>query len=693
MTINAPVVSFPGLDADSLGTYLASLGLFSLATRQWPSVRACWRSERFCLVDGPATLEAIVVHMGEVGANRCWSAYQKPWDKYKREDVKKKTSVQTVRWRALSADEKILPLFGAHLALDGRIRMNPLLGYGGEIGRRNFEKGWTEAVKAIENPPRSQSRDTLNEDIQAYLEGRTCHYLGRKFSAGSWFGSGNKIYNHGTKRPFREGEVTPWAMALACEGLVFLAGGTSRQLGSRSQPKGAFPFVTAEMAPKSIGEAGGLEGEVWLPIWDRPMTKPELTALFVRGRVELGVKGATTSAAFGAAILGRGVDSGVVEFRRFLLLHTTSSQTFESRLANIVPTPRKAEDSSTTRAIRIVIALRDSLPRDRKVGKRWRFAGLRGPLEQALVDLAASEPGAGRVEQSWALVDEMFDALAKVDRNRTFRSHNVRFQLLPGEWAANLFHENPPDCEARLALALTSLERTSACPQFISYRIGVDEAGRFWGFPKSTPVRHVWSDAELITNLCAIGERRVKEATQKKVDASPPFGATFSVGLDDVRAWLSGDVDDDRTRLWLNRLCLFDWSTEAARQLPHESDKGEQPTVDGALALYGLFRPLVSSRLFRQVLSASGAPSTTGTGCMVLGRIMALLRRGDLNAATDLARVAYRSAGVSLADFQIVPDTPDPGLLMAALIVPSRTEQVVPVFRRWLTPTQPLNAT
>ena len=689
-----PVVSFPGLNADSLGTYLASLGLFSLVTRKWPNVRACWKNERFCLVDGPFTLEEMADQVAGVGANRCWNEYEKLWDADKKADVKKKTSVRTARWRSLRADEELLPLFGAHLALDRRIKMNPLLGTGGNAGKRDFAKGWKEAVKAIENPPRRQSRDTLNEDIQAYLEGRTCHYLGRKFNAGSWFGSDNKIYNHGTKRPFREGEVTPWAMALACEGLVFLAGGTSRQLGSRSQPKGAFPFVTEEMAPKSADEAGGVEAEVWFPIWDRPMTKPELTALFVRGRAELGGKGATTSAAFGAAILGRGVDSGVVEFRRFLLLHTTSSQTFESRLANIVPTPRKAEDSATTRATRIVIALRDSLPRDRKVGQRWRFAGLRGPLEQALVDLAASEPGAGRVERSWALVDEMFGALAKVDRNRTFRSHNVRFQLLPGEWAANLFRDIPPDCEARLALALTSLRRTSECPQFLAYRIGVDKTGRPWEFPESMPTRRVWSDAELATNLCATSERRVMETAQKKADALPPFGATVPVGLDDVRAWLSGDVDEERMRLWLDRLCLFDWSTEAARLLPRKPQQGEQPPIiDSELALYGFFRPLVSNRLFRHVLSASGARSATGTSCTTLGRIMALLRRGDLNAATEAARVAYRSAGVTLADFQISPDTPDQDRLLAALIVPSRAEQVFPVFRRWLTPTQPLNAT
>ena len=239
-------------------------------------------------------------------------------------------------------------------------------------------------------------------------------------------------------------------MALACEGVPYFAGGPSRQLGSRRQPKGAFPFVTTAMPPKAEDEVGSIEAEVWVPIWDRPMTEPELRLLLVRGRAELGGKGATSSAAFAAGIVSRGVDAGVAEFRRFLLLHTTSAQTFESRLATIVPVPKRNLDSAASRATRTIVAFRDALPEDRKVGQRWRFSGLRGPLEQALVDFAAAEPGGGgggRVERAWALVDEVTEALVKVGRNRGFRSQRVRFQSLPVEWAAALFAEDPPDRE------------------------------------------------------------------------------------------------------------------------------------------------------------------------------------------------------------------------------------------------------
>ena len=686
-----PVVPLNGLNADSLGAYLASLGLFSLAARRWPKVRACWRNASFCLVGGPMTMDEIVEFLNQIGEKNDWTRYDKPWDKDKRDDVKKKTSERTARWRALAAEEQSLPAFGAHLALDGRVKMNPLLGTGGNAGQRKFDRGWRKAVGCIESPPRGQSRESMKADIEAFLGGKSCAYLG-DFSAGSWFGVANKIYNHGTRRSFREGEITPWAMALACEGLPYFAGGVSRQLGSRRQPKGAFPFITAAMAPQGEDEAGGIKAEVWAPIWDRPMTAPELRTLFLRGRAELGGKGVISSAAFAAGITSRGVDAGISEFRRFLLLHTTSAQTFESRLATVVPVPKTNPGSATTRTIRTIVEFHDTLPADHKIGKRWRFAGLRGPVEQALVDFSATAPGAGNAEQAWALVDEVFAALVKVDRNRTFRRHDVRFRLLPGEWAARLFQEDPLDRETRLALAMSSLAGTPLCPPVIAYRIGVQKrtVGSRWEFPES-PARRVWSDAELTDNLCAVVEWRTMEALQKTAP-HPPFGAAIRASLDDVHSWLSAAVDEERLRLWLDRLCVFDWSGEANGEAAKELQRGfprDRPAVDGVLAIYALLRPLASGWLFRQVLQESDVRAEGTSTCASLGRVIAMLRRGDVNAAADVALAAYRSAGVALADFDVFPDGHDPGRLLAALTIPTRDEQTLAVFRRWRTPTEP----
>ena len=694
-----PVASFNGLRADSLGIYLASLGLFSLVARKWPRVRAVWRNASFCLVGGPVTLEQTVEFVSEVGQQNTWTKYDKPWDKAKKADVEeskkgrdRKTSRRTARWRSLEAEEQLLPLFGAHLALDGRVRMNPLLGTGGNAGKRDFSKGWKDAVQVINKPPQSHGREVFDSDLKAFLNGDACTYLDG-FSAGSWFGAANKIYNHGTRQPYRKGEVTPWAMALACEGLPYFSGGPSRQLGSRQQPKGAFPFVTVAMAPKCADEAGSVEAEVWAPIWNQPMTEPELRALFLRGRTELGGKGATSSAAFAVGVMGRGVDAGVAEFRRFLLQHTTSAQTFEPRLATVVPVPKTSLDSATTKATRAIVELYNGLPSDRKVDQRWKFSGLRGPLEQALVDFAAAQSREGRTEQAWTLVDEMIGALVKVDRNRTFRSHNFQSRLLPGEWAARLFQEDPPDRETRLALAVSSLAETPTSPPFIAHRVGLKKRtdGPRWEFPESAPARRIWNDAALTDNLGAMAERRVMEELRNAAPR-PPFGAAIRVGLEDVCAWLSGQIDEDRMRLWLDRLCVFDWggtaSREAAKVL-QSSFTSARPVIDGALALYALFRPLASDWLFRQILRKSGIQAENKSTCACLGRVIAMLRHGDVNAAAEVAMGAYRAAGVALADIKTPLDGPEPERLLTSLVIPVRDRQVLTAFMCWRSPTEP----
>ena len=72
------------------------------------------------------------------------------------------------------------------------------------------------------------------------------------------------------------------------------------------------------------------------------MSLPEIIALFQRGRAEVNGRGAITPPAFAAAILQRGVDAGIREFRRFLLLRTTSENTFKSRLASVISVSGKS---------------------------------------------------------------------------------------------------------------------------------------------------------------------------------------------------------------------------------------------------------------------------------------------------------------------------------------------------------------
>ena len=322
------VVSLPGLHLDSLGLGLSALGLLSLCSRHWPSVRGGWRGSVFYLAGGPATEEELVKYIATIGERGEWSSYRKGWDKHQKADTKAKSGKNTALWCAREAEEDSLALFQSHISPAARLSFNPLFGSGGNAGKRDFSiRAGPRQQAAIQKPPRGWKRETLNTDLVAFLCGEPGVCLA-DYNAGCWFGSANKAFNSGTARPYRDGQVSPWAMALACEAFGLFQGSTSRQLGSARRATGAFPFVTSGAAPTSLGETGKNLGELWLPVWEQPMSLPEVAALYQRGRAEVNGRGATTSPAFAAAILQRGVDAGIREFRRFLLLRTTSENTF-----------------------------------------------------------------------------------------------------------------------------------------------------------------------------------------------------------------------------------------------------------------------------------------------------------------------------------------------------------------------------
>ncbi len=600
-----------------------------------------------------------------------------------------------------------MSLLQSHIAPAARLSFNPLFGTGGNAGKRDFSSGWAKATAAIEKPPRGWKREMLNADLGAFLRGEPGICLA-DFNSGCWFGAANKAFNSGTAKPFREGQLSPWAMALACEAFGLFQGSPSRRLGSARRATGAFPFVTTGAAPTAAGEAGKNLGELWLPVWEQPMSLPEVIALFQRGRAEVNGKGATTPPAFAAAILQRGVDAGIREFRRFLLLRTTSENTFESRLASVVPVAGKAE-AATAVALTRMLNLRDSLPGDRKKGKRWIYAGLRGPLDEALVAFA-EKPSPEAVR---ATVDAMVGSLKQADRNRAHRRSKsaspprppIRFQQLPGAWAASLLDENGGDVceEARIGLALATLwaaKRTKKAKKddaalLLPYWLGVQMRGPFCSMLEEVPFRRVWGAGTLTANLGAVLQRRLIEL---EPSAEPPFGSWYRVGLGDIEAWLSGALDDAEVERWMMRFSLFEWSKDSVACVGKLLGHANPPDIlSGSLTLFVLFKPLFQSWLLSALLPAGSKREAAKTGH--LPGITAQLARGDVTAAAQLARNAYRAAGIEPAklhshDFACE----DPQRLLAALLIPTQRRGItedtfdglnrpVPALsRRWLSP-------
>jgi len=650
----------------------------------------------FYLAGGPATEDELIQYVAGIGERGEWSHYRKGWDKSQKADTKAKGGTNTALWRAREADEESLSLFQSHISPAARLSFNPLFGTGGNSGKRDFANGWARATGVIQKPPKGWKRETVNADLAAFLRGEPGVCLA-DYNAGCWFGAANKAFNSGTEKPFRDGQASPWGMALACESFGLFQGSASRRLGSTRRATGAFPFVTSGAAPTVSGEAGKNLGELWLPVWERPMSLPEVAALYQRGRADVNGRGATTSPAFAAAILQRGVDAGIREFRRFLLLRTTSENTFESRLASVIPVSGKAE-SAMAGALTRMLGFRDSLPADKKKGKRWIYAGLRGPLDDALVAFAERP----LPESARATVDAMIAVLRKADRNRGHRAHkpSIKFQQLPGTWAASLLDAEGGDADAepRIGLALATLfagcrtgkARKEGAALFLPYWLGVQMRGSFCTMPEAVPFRRVWGAGGLAANLAAVLHRRLIE---EEPFAEPPFGAWYRITLGDIDAWLTGAVDDVEIEHWAMRFSLFQWKKGDVAEVAKRLGQAEPPAALSAnIALFALLKPLFQRSLLCALLPENSQREVAKVG--PLPRIIAQLARGDLSEAVRLARNAYRAAGIEPARIHSLEfSTTDPQRLLAALLVPACGRSLLGLSFRWLSPRNNTNNT
>jgi CRISPR-associated protein Csx17 len=685
-----PVLALPGLSPDSLGNYLASLGLLRVLSRRWPSTRIAWRGEVLQVVGGPPTLDELLDELVRIAdtqgdsfvSKREWTQYDKAWSEAQKKGTKAKSGTPLALWQA-EADESQLRFFSAHAVPHARVSFNPLLGSGGNAGKRDFAKGWAAAVSALKSPPRGP--DPRRRELDAVLRSQPVSWLLDKLAAGSWFAEATKLYNSG-QSPARKSQVSPWLMVLACEGLAFFAGGASRRLGARSaRAVGAFPFVTQPIAASSEKEADRLRGEIWTPLWSRPMSLAEASTLFSRGRAELRGRGALTPAAFATAIRERGVDAGVSEFRRFTLGRTTSSNTFEPRLETrfSLDTGTDAGASAATTLERVTALVEQrGFPRDGK-----RFVGLRGPIESALLEVA-SEPH--RSEVGVALLDAIVSALDRIDRSRSFREGKVRWEPLPIEWLASLFADEQPGVEARLALSVVS--SFPVAQPFATYRFGVEwkygAAHAHYTHLERPAARWVWGPGELARVLGVVLARRLLDqetAADKASRGRAPLPATTT----QVRQWLMGEIDESLFSAWLSRLALFDW-----RRIPQGARALIQPGVptpraDAELALLGLMQPLVDQRplIIRDLSPEDLLSDETGARTTESARsLVTLIRAGSLDIALRLATSRYAMAGARLASVDAPFGAHAPDRLVAALLFTISDRDRAVLFERWLRP-------
>lgn len=727
MSLPLRAIPLDGINVDSLGHYLAGLGVLAATAQRWPAVRACWDQGRFTLLSHEiAGLNELTSYLLDE-----WkpTPYERWWSISQKADTKAKSSLRLWAERNERSCEEVRVL-DAHVVGMGRNSFNPVLGTGGNVGKRDLAKACADAAKCLKKPERGAW-------LKATLTGVADCVMPDLANGGTWFVYANKTFNSGQSW-YREGQLSPWSVLLSMEGVFQLVGGVNRRLGSRSKPYAVFPFVSDPSPPETDGEIGMARGEFWAPLWQYPATLTEISTLLQRGLAKVGGRAAQSPSEFAVAALAAGVDAGLTEFARFELRQTTSSQVFEAipreRIAVSGRQPAHARQTSQqsqrnekgavsefrSKAAPQLLDLFESRwidrlpfePHDSK--QKGKFVGLRGPIETAIVR-ASERPEDPTRWQS--LLHTLAESQSKIDRNKSLRDKRIpALRPLSIDWFELAWHPDEPlPLEIELARAIASVgwqpserDQPLLCNVFgvdvqrHGRTTGSEKAGfvRAVSMPKVRPAAAVWGSGAPLSLLLDVTHRRLIDATHS--DSQPLLGiARCACRASVVRELLldDGTIDLELVAQWVPALSLIDWSRFKHRS---QLQPVESPPLDGTVLLHALAKPLFHGRNIPLNAKKRGDDASerswlypeesNGPPPGYLRRLFNLLRFNSLDEALQLMRDRYRAFGHEV----VMPPSgfiADGERVAGALLIPIDEDELALGLRRWLQPVRGRPAT
>ncbi|MCC7549066.1 MAG: type I-U CRISPR-associated protein Csx17 [Burkholderiales bacterium] len=530
------------------------------------------------------------------------------------------------------------------LSPEGEPSWPALLGTGGNDGRLDFTNTAMQrlgdlfdldSVNGVRNPTtKALLKSAFYETPSAALLDAAVG----QFLPGSAGGA------NGTTGPDAESRINPWDFVLMLEGAIAFRGQATRRLGARDM-RAAIPFAVASQAVghATRGKEKDARGEQWMPLWERPASWQDVSALFGDGRAQLGRTSARRPLDFARAIARLGVARGLAGFVRYGYLERNG----QSNLA--VPLGR-IEVAAHPRA-RLIDEIEGWLDRlQREVNDApARFSALVGVLSDSVFDVLTREAESTR----WQSVLVAIGEVERVQASGTAFKAGPCPTLSPG-WLDAAANDSP---EWRLAVSLGSAARgyrngrpfdsvrAHALPidpkKGWSYAIGADK--RLINDP-----RVVMTGRDPLGDLIALVERRFVEASQAG-SGTLPLVAHFGAGarLDDLARFLAGEVDVERVVALGRSLMTIDWKCVQLPRVRVDSRGDRADEAWEALRLCALPFPVrartiaTEPAMFRRLACGDAA----GAVELALRRLRASGLRPPLTVAIADSSTARRWAG------------------------------------------------
>lgn len=692
-----------GVSPRSLGDLLKGYGVMAVAGEKWPDTLFWW-DDAFHLVagrgpDGAGGVQDLRLELSNLVRERVLEWGRNVSEKFKPVRGSKKKGVQRQDSALKSAREH--DSFGPDLALWARAialpfgtedetEPHPLFPAHGQEGSGDYFSQIEKAVEAAKKAP---------QDLQWSLFAEGNPSLGSSLESGYlFFPEAMKRYATGIEAWEREKDAprSTWCFLLAIRGAMLLRGSVRRlRWGRRNYP--AFPFVFEGSTVERGARQFFRNVELHLPTWsaERPRTLAEFEVQVRQFQARLSGRGfAATAAEFRAAVVGRGAGAAFDTFHRFVLEGRRPGQQQPMRQGiprGMTRIDGWGEDSAR---LRLMLApLAEAGWFDQFTTDRLRAA--RASVEEA-IHRAIDEPGLeayrGVLEALWALNRSI---LVPGGLRREFEDAQRQpraLPLLPAElWEKALQDGLDTDPAYRLGRAIGSIlgykARTvsAAVGPVLEHMLPVRYgwASESWTVPDPPPSRPLrWRGFDPLGDFRRLlWYRWLDSADLDRL----PFAAARYAPLEDIAAFLRGEVDLREVHRLAALFALLDWQSRA--QVPESKVPANAAAVPPTYAALRLWLQL-------GIECASGARPPRD------GEVLRLLNTGQPEqvaraAARALLRLRVdglpwheqpRPIGKAVARFEPSVSDTEAARLAVALIVPIARQDVMALAGRLWVP-------
>ena len=443
------------------------------------------------------------------------------------------------------------------------------------------------------------------------------------------------------------------------EGGSAFSGAATRRHQSMVRRGASFPFTVratgAGWGGMDTADENDARAEFWAPLWQQPARFLEIYALLSEGRAVLNGKTARDGLEFARAVANLGISRGFSEFARYGFLMRAG----KAYLA--APLGRRAVESSHYAQLVADLDQGGWLDRVRRFDRAGAPAAARTAirrLEDALFDLVAPSAPPQCIQRTLIALGHIADWLSASVKGREAVQRPP--PLLSSAWIREADDESP---EFRIAVALAGigLRRLNSRQETLGQNVAPPEKGvmeaasafgslpmashfapveadmfarrRSWTSKSSTP-EVVWGKRDLISNLIAVLERRLVDASMMGTSEKPLSGATHA-GLEDVVAFLTDGFDDARCADLLAGLVWV---------CPRRLKKASQGSRAGIPFAYAALKPIFASdRSLRRIgvlAEKDRLPIPSG----LLPRLRAAGSSRDGRATNEAVRIALARA-------------------------------------------------